>query len=101
MTNQNLEEFFFEMAQSDDRVPPSGIAKGVTVRLPLSTVCDIDAFASVTGMTRQNLLQTLITGGLSTAMQTYFDAVSDEKHQEYISVNIHLREERGLDLEDM
>ena len=97
MTTQNLEEFFFELGQQDDPIPASGQAKGVTVRLPIETVCELDAFANVTGMSRQNLLQTLITGGLKTAMNAYFDVVSTDKSEEYAMINAHLREQAGID----
>jgi len=80
----DIHEQFFDLGQQASRVPlPEGSTRPVTVRLDPELVCEIDALASVTGLSRQALLVRLIAGGLKEAVSGFLEAADEEVSRDF------------------
>jgi predicted transcriptional regulator len=80
----NIHEQFFDLgAIASGGKPPEGSTKPVTVRLDPHLVCEIDALASVTGMSRQALLTRLIAGGLKEAVAGFLEGADDQTARDF------------------
>lgn len=80
----DIHEQFFDLGQEASGVRlPEGSTKAVTVRLDPGLVCEVDALASVTGLSRQALLVRLIAGGLKEAVNGFLEAADEEVSQDF------------------
>ena len=80
----DIHEDFYDLAnQASGFRPPEGSTKPVTVRLDPELICEIDALASMTGMSRQALLCRLINGGLKEAVAGFLEGATDEVSNDF------------------
>ena len=76
--NDEIEDLFANLADGDNSDDPFQLpVKGLTVRLDAETRAEIYALSSMTEMSRQQLLETLVKSGLKTAITAYLANSSD------------------------
>lgn len=82
MTDE-IEEMFSSLARENHENPHALPVKGVTVRLDSELRAEIHALCTITNITRQQLLETLVISGLKTATNAYFSNSPVEAEYEF------------------
>lgn len=77
-TNE-IEDYFASLAGNHKESSPYELpVKGLTVRLDAHSRAEISVLSDMTDMTRQDLLETLITSGIRTAIKAYLGNLPDK-----------------------
>ena len=80
---EEIEDLFASLAGTQDHDPYTLPVKGVTVRLDAHSRAEISALCAMTDMTRQQLLETLVSSGLSAATKAFLGNSEDRAEAEF------------------